>query len=113
VSLEYEIWRDYDGSPEDEEGYDPEDVAAWKADEWHYYGVTVTATLGRFNVTESLGGIDAGDYWESPARPLDTEQQVMSSALENYPVRQMIEAVQDAAMAACLQPSPHTLNTEG
>jgi hypothetical protein len=103
VTLTYEIWRDYDSSPEDAECYSPEDVAAWKKDEWHYYGVTVTATLGRFSHEEILGGIDAGDYWESPANPLDTESQVMALALEYYPVRAMLDAVQDVAIAKCLQ----------
>lgn len=106
VSLTYELWRDYDVSPEDAECYDAEDIAAWKNDDWHYYGVTVTATLGRFSVQEILGGIDAGDYWESAANPLDTEEQIMSTALEYYPVRDMVTAVQDAAIAACLQVSP-------
>jgi hypothetical protein len=106
VTLTYEIWRDYDGSPEDLECYDPEDLAAWKNDDWHYYGVTVTATLGRFSIEEILGGIDAGDYWESPARPLDTEQQVMSTALDYYPARAMITAVQDEAITKCLQVTP-------
>lgn len=106
VTLTYEIWRDYDSSPEDAECYDPEDIAAWKKDEWHYYGVTVTATLGRFSHEEILGGIDAGDHWESPAYPLDTESQVMAVALEHYPVRAMLDAVQDAAIKACLQVTP-------
>lgn len=106
VSLTYELWRDYDNTPEDAECYDAEDIAAWKKDEWHYYGVTVTATLGRFSVQEILGGIDAGDYWESAANPLDTEAQIMAVALEYYPVRAMIEAVQDAAISKCLQVTP-------
>lgn len=112
VTLAYEVYRDYDGTPEDAECYSPEDVAAWKNDDWHYYGVSVTATLGRFSVTESLWGIDAGDYWETPARPLDTEQQVMSTALEYFPVRAMVSAVQDRAITKCLQSTPST-NTEG
>ena len=103
VTVTYEIWRDTDSTPEDAECYDPEDIAAWNKDEWHYYGVTVTATMGTFEAEESLGGIDAGDYWESPANPLDTEQQVMSAALDHYPVRAMIESVQDAAIAKCLR----------
>lgn len=106
VTLTYEIWRDYDGSPEDAECYAPEDIAAWKKDAWHYYGVTVTASLGRFTAEESLGGIDAGDYWENAARPLDTEQQIMSTALDYFPVRAMIQAVQDIAIAKCLQVTP-------
>lgn len=111
VTVTYEICRDYDGTPEDAECYDPEDITAWRRDDWHYYGFTVTATLGRFSVEESLWGIEAGGYWESPASPLDTEEQVMMSALDYYPVRDMITAVQDAAIAACLQ-APNT-NTEG
>jgi hypothetical protein len=106
VTLTYELWRDLDNSPEDAECYDPPDIAAWAKDEWHYYGVTVTATLGGFSVQEILGGIDAGDYWESPANPLDTEQQIMSVALEHYPARAMFEAVQDLAIAKCLQVTP-------
>ena len=55
VTLEYEIYRDHDGSPDDAECYDAADVEAWRNDEWHYYGYSVTATMGRFSVTESLG----------------------------------------------------------
>jgi hypothetical protein len=113
VSLTYEIRRDYDGSPEDAECYGPEDITAWKADQWHYYGVTVTATMGTFTAEDSIWGIEGGDYWESPAYPLDAEQQVMSSALDYFSPRDMITAVQNVAIAACLQGTPNTPNTEG
>lgn len=111
VTVTYEIGRDSYMSPEDE-CYTPADLEAWRRDAWHYYAVTVTATLGTFTAEESLGGIDGGDYWQSRAYPLDTEQQVMAVALDYYPVRDMITAVQDAAIRACLQASPNT-NTEG
>ena len=102
VTVTYEIERDSQGDPEEYECYDAADLEAWRNDEWHYYGVTVTATMGRFSAEESLWGIDGGDYWESARNPLDAEQQVMAAILEHYPVRAMIEAVQDVAIAACL-----------
>lgn len=52
---------DLDMTPFDVEAYDPEDIEAWKNDEWHYVGLVVTASLDGLALGEaSLWGIEDG-----------------------------------------------------
>jgi hypothetical protein len=66
------VGRDEDSTPDDAECYDPEDIAAWRRDEWSYAFYTVVVTLA--DGTEggaTLGGCELGDYW-----PGSTEAQI-------------------------------------
>jgi len=58
------VYRDDDGDPDDAECYSPDDVEAWRDDQWQFVFVEATVTLpdGREG-TDAIGGVEMGDHW--------------------------------------------------
>lgn len=83
-----------DGLP-DGDCWSAQDIDAWKNDEWHEYVATVTVENGNASGTDSLGGIDAGDYWERSSL-MSTEEQGWSVIIEH----DMIENAKSDALDA-------------
>jgi hypothetical protein len=48
--------HDWDSSVHDADCYRPKDIAAWKRDEWHFFGLVISATQD---------GVDLGDHLAS------------------------------------------------
>ena len=48
--------HDHDRRAEDSECYTPQQIAAWRADEWHFYGVVISA---------QKNGVPVGDHLAS------------------------------------------------
>lgn len=60
---------DTDETPHGQDCYDAADVAAWRADEWHYAGVVVVASREGIELgSASIWGMDTGDYWADALR---------------------------------------------
>src|SRR5690606_6462857 len=66
VNVTMRLRHDEDSHIDDDECYSAEDIAAWRENRWHFFGVIVTATseeddeeLGE----ESVWRVDVGDYW--------------------------------------------------
>ena len=60
---------DTDATPDGQDCYDAADVAAWRADEWHYAGVVVVASREGIELgSASIWSLDTGDYWARALR---------------------------------------------
>jgi len=96
-----EVGRDEDRTIEDEECYGPEDVEAFWDDAWGFFNVDVTYKdkYGRTG-SSSLGGIDAGDHWETAEYPLHQDQQIFATAIDYYQLHE------EAKKEALGQPMP-------
>lgn len=87
VSTEYDDYSEYVA---DDDCYSPEDVDAWCGDLWEYRTVTVTATDadGDEFASESLGGVEVGDYWPGtePAQIWHAIPDLIREALDDLPM---------------------------
>lgn len=56
VTYTARLVHDWDSKPSDCDCYSKRQIEAWKADEWHFFGVVISA---------EIDGIDLGDYLAS------------------------------------------------
>lgn len=58
------VYRDQGHGIDEDECYGDADIAAWKADEWKFVGVSAVVTLADGSEGESaVWGVEQGDYW--------------------------------------------------
>lgn len=89
------VERDEVTGPRDFDCYEDDDVAAYDNGNWSYVHITVSVTVDGFKGTDSLGGVDVGDHWQTVSR-LDTAQQIIAAVLDN----EMLDSACHAALRA-------------
>lgn len=60
IMIEATTHADTDSSPLEESWPTPEQITAWKNDEWRYVGISLTASIGNVSSDASLWGIAFG-----------------------------------------------------
>lgn len=104
IDFRFVLTFDVDTRPDrDADCYSPEDIAAWRNDEWHYVDIAVTPVIGGVEIdsaTAYLGGVEygylAGAYITSEtiiARLDDPNDQLFKDALENLRAGEAAEII--------------------
>jgi len=76
---------DTDTRPDEYECYDEKDIDAWKRDEWHYYGVVLSASKCDVELTDyaaSLWGIEGNFPGSDNAYFLEVANELLPEAIE-------------------------------
>jgi hypothetical protein len=75
---------DIDCSPDDFDCYDDEAIAAWKRDEWRYYGVVIDAERDGWEKRDlaSLWGIEGNFPGSDNSYLLEVANELLSEAIE-------------------------------